>query len=241
VLTASDGANGVQAFKQNEPDLVVLDRDMPVMTGSAVLDKIREISATVPVVMLTGYDAPEDAAQYLSTGATAFLSKKDGLLKALTEIDRILGVKKAAPPPVPQRRPEPSRTEPRPASSKGLVLVVDDDDAMRGAVAKFLVSYGYEVLQAEDGVTGMEMARARRPAIVVLDIVMPGKDGVAVLRDLVPEMPDTGFIMLSGNEDEEIARACMKIGAFDYLAKPVNMATLETIVRACFTGGPARR
>jgi DNA-binding response OmpR family regulator len=106
VTTAADGANGLQVFKQNAPDLVVLDRDLPFMTGSAVLKKIREVSATVPVVMLTGHDAPEDAEKYLRFGATAFLSKKDGLLNALNEIDRVLGIRKRlSQQAVPQHAP----------------------------------------------------------------------------------------------------------------------------------------
>lgn len=235
VITAADGGNGTLAFKQNAPDLVVLDRDLPIMTGSAVLKKIREVSGTVPVIMLTGHDAPEDAAKYLRSGATAFLSKKDGLLNALNEIDRILGVKKepsmpAAPHAAPAPAPE--------ARSKGLVLVVDDDAAMTQAVSRFLVSRGYETIQAGDGGRGIELARSRRPAIVLLDITMPGKDGVAVLRELVPEMPGTGFIMLSGNEDETVARACRKIGALAYINKPADMETLENLIRAWIITNP---
>jgi len=52
----------------------------------------------------------------------------------------------------------------------------------------------------------LELARARRPDIVLLDIYMPGKNGVEVLKELAPEMPKTGFIMITGNEDEEVAR-----------------------------------
>ena len=91
VNTAADGANGVQAFGSLIPDLVILDRDLPVMSGSGVFEKIRNISKTVPIVILTGYDAPEEAAVYLKHGAASFLSKGDGLSNVLTEVDRLLG------------------------------------------------------------------------------------------------------------------------------------------------------
>ena len=120
--------------------------------------------------------------------------------------------------------------------SKGLVLVVDDDVAIANAVCRFLASYGYETLQANDGGSGAELARTRRPQVVLLDISMPGKDGVQVLRELVPELPRTGFIMLSGNGDDEVARDCLKIGAFDYLSKPANLGALETMVRTFLAG-----
>ena len=122
------------------------------------------------------------------------------------------------------------------AGSKGLVLVVDDDTAVADSVCRFLASYGYEALQANDGVSGAALARARRPRVVLLDISMPGKDGVEVLKELVPELPRTGFIMLSGNGDEEVALACLKLGAFDYLAKPANLGALETMVRTFLAG-----
>lgn len=234
VLTAADGGSGVLSFKENFPDLVVLDRDLPVMTGSAVLKKIREASGTVPVIMLTGYDAPEDAAKYLRSGATAFLSKKDGLLNPLNEIDRILGVKKKPVPAAPRPAPAPAAA----ARSNGLILVADDDAAMRNAVSRFLVSRGYEVIRAEDGERAAELGRARRPALALLDIAMPGKDGVQVLRELVPELPAAGFIMLTGNEDAAVARACRKIGALAYLTKPPDLDTLENLIKSWMITGP---
>jgi len=245
VRAVGDGNSALLALRREMPDLVVLDRDLPVMTGSAVLQRIRKVSASVPVVILTGYYSPEDAERYLLSGATAFLSKADGLLKALDEIDRILGTgAPKAPPPLPPLPPRPAARAPAAAApaaapvrpsgrSRGRVLVADDDAAMTDVISRSLSTYGFEVLVANNGERAEALARSARPVVVILDIVMPGKDGVQVLRDLVPEMPDTGFIMLSGNEDEEIARACLKIGAFDYLSKPANLGALETLVRAC--------
>lgn len=225
VITAADGGAGEQAFRRHSPDLVVLDRDLPVMSGSAVLAKIRAASA-VPVVILTGHDAETDAERYLKAGATAFLSKGDGLLPALDEIDRVLGVKKA--PAVPRPAPAPA-TPPR-GKTNGLVLLVDDDIPFKRALARLLSDDGYEVLQADDGERAVQLALVRRPDVAVLDISMPGLDGVAVLRELAPEMPGTGFIMLSGRDDGDVARACLEIGALDYLTKPADIEKLEGII-----------
>lgn len=230
VLTASDGGKAVDIFRRNPPDLVVLDRDMPVMSGSEVLKKIRTISPGVPVVMLTGHDSREGEARYMRAGATAFLSKNDGLLNALNEIDRLLGVR---------RRQLPGRAEPAPAAAPGsavkgkaLVLVVDDEPSINAAVSRFLSSCGYDVLRAEDGNSALDLALSRRPAAVLLDINMPGMDGVEVLRELVPRLPGTPFIMLSANTDTEVARACLEMGAADYLAKPPNLGQLERLLKS---------
>lgn len=236
VTTAGDGANGLQAFKQVSPDLVVMDRDMPVMTGSETLRRIRALSASVPVIMLTGHDSPEGKEKYLSAGATAFLSKKDGLLNALNEVDLVLGLKKG-PRPSAGARPAGAAPVPAPAAPGRLALVVDDDASMGAAVARFLSSRGFETMRAEDGASAVSMALAMRPAAVVLDVVMPGKDGVDVLRELAPELPGTVFVMLSGNEDETVARACLRIGAAGYMLKPPDMERLSGLLAGAGAAG----
>lgn len=240
VIAAADGGSGEQAFRRHAPDLVVLDRDLPVMTGSAVLRKIREVSPGTPVIMLTGHDAEEDAERYLKAGATAFLSKGDGLLPALDEIDRVLGVKRAPAAPRPAQARGPAA---QPAGKPGgVVLLADDDIPLSRALARLLADDGYEVLQADDGERAVRLALVRRPDVAILDVSMPGLDGVAVLRELAPELPRTGFIMLSGRDDGDVARACLEIGALDYLTKPADMEKLEGIIRTFLRErrGPAR-
>ncbi len=233
VLTAADGANGVQVFKNALPDLVVLDRDLPVLSGSGVFDKIREVSKSVPILILSGYDDPEEVGAYLRGGAAAFLSKSDGLSPVLAAVDRLLGT-----PPV-TGAPAAARPAPRPAAKNApappgaaVVLVADDDDEIRRVLNRFLSSLAYEVLEAKDGTEALELARARRPKIILLDIAMPKKDGVEVLKELAPEMPGTGFIMITGNEDEELARECLGLGAFDYVSKPINIDSLGKSIKA---------
>lgn len=229
VVTAEDGVRGIRAFCLYKPDLVIMCRDLGVMTGSQVLKKLREISKTVPVVLLTRADSPQAAVKYMESGATSFLSKTDGLLNALAEVDRILcGVKAAPAAPVPPVLPARAVDRRR----HKVVLVVDDDKDLSQLLGCALAAEGYEVLLAEDGERGIGVARELRPDIVLLDIAMPKKDGVHVLKELVPEMPDTGFLMLSGNGDEEVARACMRIGAFDYIIKPPKIAALKAVIRA---------
>ena len=115
--------------------------------------------------------------------------------------------------------------------AKGLILVADDDASLRIMVNRSLTASGYAVIQAEDGERAVQLCRERRPDIVLLDIFMPKKDGLKVLEELADEMPDTGFLVLTGNEDEEVARACLKMGAFDYISKPFDPETLKTIIR----------
>ena len=114
--------------------------------------------------------------------------------------------------------------------AKGLVLIADDDASLRNVMCRALTRAGYEALQAEDGERTVQVCREHRPDIVLLDIYMPKKNGIKVLEELAKELPGTGFLVLTGNEDEETARTCLKMGAFDYIPKPVDHAVLVGII-----------
>ncbi|MHB0996835.1 MAG: response regulator [Elusimicrobiales bacterium] len=230
VLTAADGGNGVLLFRNSLPDLVILDRDLPVISGSAVFQKIREVSKAVPVMILTGYDAPEDAEAYLADGAACFLSKGDGLSNVLEEIGRILGTP-AHPGDIRQygRAANGARARLR---SRALILVADDDAAILNVLTRFLTEQGYKVIAAADGLAAEKLALERKPDLILLDIYMPGKDGVEVLKTVLAEEPGTGVIMITGNDDIEVAKSCLRLGAFDYLPKPVNLDALQARIAA---------
>lgn len=232
VFTAADGANGVQVFKAALPDLVVLDRDLPILSGSGVFDKIREVSKTVPILILSGYNDPEEVGAYLRSGAAAFLPKSEGLSPVLAEIDRLLGAPAKAEAPAPKAAPVSAAPAAAPGKTAGLMLIADDDQETRTVLRRYFSSQSFEILEARDGLEALELARASRPDIVLLDISMPKKDGIEVLKELAPELPGTGFMMITGNEDEGLARSCLDFGAFDYVAKPLNLESLGGIVKA---------
>jgi DNA-binding response OmpR family regulator len=231
VLTAADGGNGVLIFRNIRPDLVILDRDLPVLSGSAVFQKIRELSASTPVMILTGYDAPEDAEAYLADGAACFLSKADGLSRVLEEAGRVLGTKAHPGPmrPAARKAPEPP---PQRAGNKPLVLVADDDEAIVMTLSRFLASLGYRVIAAADGLAAEKLALERKPDVTLLDIYMPGKDGMEVLKTVLEADPGACVIMITGNEDMAVAKASLKLGAFDYLPKPINLDALQARIAA---------
>ncbi|OGR68368.1 MAG: hypothetical protein A2081_02125 [Elusimicrobia bacterium GWC2_61_19] len=110
------------------------------------------------------------------------------------------------------------------------ILIADDDPEMRAVLNRSLSALNWEISEANDGAAALERARALRPDIVLLDINMPEKDGVSVLKELSPEMPGTGFIMITGNEDEAIARECLQLGAFDYVTKPISLDILRKTI-----------
>lgn len=119
-----------------------------------------------------------------------------------------------------------------PSVKTGLVLLAEDEEQVRNGLSRFLSAQGHTVIEAKNGNEAVSLARERNPDLVLLDITMPGKNGIEVLKELVPGMTGTGFIMVTGNEDEETALSCLQLGAFDYLPKPVDLEALAHCVNA---------
>jgi DNA-binding NtrC family response regulator len=231
VTSVVDGADGLLVFKNNHPDLVVLDRELPSLSGSEVLAGIMGTAPETRVIILTGYDSPEDADKYIKSGATSFLSKADGLSNVLTEIERILGeFPKTAD--VPEDKSSSGVNPPLSRAGGGRILIVDDDDSIREVLSRFLVSEGYVAFSVADGKAALAFVERDEPDIVLLDIYMPEMNGTEVLKELREKRPGVDVLMITGNADEEVARDCLKGGAFDYISKPVNLSALQTLIRA---------
>ena len=111
------------------------------------------------------------------------------------------------------------------------VLVADDERNLRELIVRELARRGHEVDGAEDGVAALERIRETPYDVVVLDMRMPKKEGIEVLRDLqaFPEPPQV--IMLTGFQEVSTAVEAMKLGAYDYLTKPTKIEELDVVVR----------
>jgi DNA-binding NtrC family response regulator len=110
------------------------------------------------------------------------------------------------------------------------VLVADDDRDSCQALSALLAGWGYEVAEATDGSAALDCAIAFRPALIVTDLVMPGMDGLALLKALRVELPASTVIVLTGHATIETAVAAMRDGAYDYLTKPVDLRRLRALV-----------
>ncbi|MBI5751152.1 MAG: PAS domain S-box protein [Hydrogenophilales bacterium] len=110
------------------------------------------------------------------------------------------------------------------------IMVVDDDSAVRDLLERHLSAEGYQVLSAGSGAEALPMAQMHRPSLILLDVIMPGMDGWAVLRALKqdPEIKDTPVILLTCVNDRSMG---FTLGAADYLQKPMAWETLAPIVK----------
>ena len=122
-----------------------------------------------------------------------------------------------------------SRPEPSADAVKPLVVVVDDDPSTRELLSRFLHRDGFEVREAGDGRLGLDLVRATRPKVVLLDVTMPRLDGWSVLRAMRadPELADTPVVMVTILDEHNLA---FSLGATDYLQKPVEWDRLKAIM-----------
>jgi DNA-binding response OmpR family regulator len=118
--------------------------------------------------------------------------------------------------------------EPQPGSK---ILVVDDDPNVVKLVQLYLERDGHEVLTANDGLTGLEMAREEQPSLIVLDLMLPGMDGIEVCRTLRAES-SVPVIMLTAMVEEDDRLAGLELGSDDYVTKPFSHRELAARVRA---------
>lgn len=116
------------------------------------------------------------------------------------------------------------------------ILVVDDEAAILKSVRAYLEQEGYTVLAAVDGPTALKEARTARPDLIVLDVMLPGMDGLEVLRRLRQES-DVYVLMLTAKAEETDKVVGLMVGADDYLTKPFSPRELVARVKAILRRG----
>jgi CheY-like chemotaxis protein len=126
-------------------------------------------------------------------------------------------------------------------SNRPLILCADDDEDILSLVALRLERAGYEVMRAVDGEAAIAAARARRPALAVLDVMMPKRTGYEVLAELRadPSLRDLKVILLSARVQESDVERGMDAGADAYLAKPFKAPELVAKVQELLGGKPS--
>jgi DNA-binding NtrC family response regulator len=100
------------------------------------------------------------------------------------------------------------------------VLIVDDEPSVRQTLSEWMRKKNFHVFEAEGGRQAMEMIQREDPDIVISDVVMPGMDGIQLLKEAMAVKADIPFLMISGYPSRSTAVDIMKYGASDYLPKP---------------------
>ncbi len=113
------------------------------------------------------------------------------------------------------------------------ILIVEDDGRVREALSNLLQGWGYDCLAASDGCQGWDMVVSSAPAVVLCDLLLPGLNGLDLLERTRAFNPGILFIMLSGHGTIQNAVEAMKLGAYNFLEKPIDPGRLEIELRNC--------
>ena len=112
------------------------------------------------------------------------------------------------------------------------ILIVDDRSDMRTFLKEFMHLEGFETVEAVDGDEAIEMSRQKQPAVILMDIMMPGRDGLSAVQEIRAEDDKVGIIVMTAYGTEQRAVRAMQMGADDYMHKPFDMQELQTKTRA---------
>lgn len=111
------------------------------------------------------------------------------------------------------------------------VLVVDDEPIVRESIRDWLKNAGFDVVTAETGEEALAVIARQDISVMILDVRLPGKTGIKVLKEVKALKPQIKTIMISAYPSVELAVEAMKLGAVDYLIKPVAPDDLERLIR----------
>jgi len=210
VFEAEDGPSALQfVLTRDEPlDLLITDLVMPGMGGREVAEKIRAQRPSTKIIFVSGYPDSQLGSNRLTFPAV-FIPKPFTV--------GVLGKKVA------------EVLEPA-----GTVLVVDDEADVRSYLRNILEDAGYQVFEASNGLEAMDRVHESVPSVVVMDLAMPGQEGIETIRLLAQSYPLIHIIAMSGAFGTEILHVARSLGAQATLQKPISAAQLLDALPASF-------
>jgi DNA-binding NtrC family response regulator len=111
------------------------------------------------------------------------------------------------------------------------ILIVDDEPIVRESIRDWLKDAGYQVCTAESGEEALKLMESQDFSILVLDVRLPGKTGIQILKEIKALKPHVKSIVITAYPSVELAVEVMKLGAVDYLIKPIAPDELEKLIR----------
>jgi len=224
VMTGSSAAEALETLKAQRPQCVVLDATVMEGSGVGAAIAIRAVDAAMPIVWLQRSDDPLRLPEELVHDEHVEIVHKE------LEIERFLAAMHAAVDHALHPLPVKVKTA-RPAdlTVAGTVLVADDEPKIQQLLKTFFESRGLRVIVAGSGEEALS-AMAKKPVAVLLDVNMPGMDGLMALKRIKAQAPKVPVIIASGMNDDTIVRQALTNGAYDYVTKPFNLEYLETVV-----------
>jgi two-component system cell cycle response regulator len=227
LVEAANGVEGIEAAKQNKPDLILLDITMPVMDGRQALAELRNdpVCKGIPVIMLTAESGRDIVVEIAKLGISGYIVKPFQKETFDKEVGKVLGA--------PDGKAAPTGQESAPVD-RSVVLVVDDSERVLEA-ARAALGQAMTVLVATSGKDALERYREKRPGVVVIDLAMPDMDGFETLTK-IRELGRSAYVALAVRGDGSMHDKARKAGYQAVLEKPFQAKELLDQVQLAADG-----
>lgn len=261
---ALSGEEALEILENDPPDVIVLDLRMPGMQGMEVLERVRKDHPQIQVIILTGHGGEKEEMEARRLGAFEYLQKpadtgdlvgtiqgawrrglqvaKELLKDSKEDFDRSMtaaalaegGMHEAAREMM--HKPEPPSPAEAPSGGLKVLLVDDEEDYVRTMAERLLMrEVGSHV--ALNGAQALAMLEEDLPDVMVLDLKMPGMGGMEVLERVKKSFPQVQVIIMTGHGSDREEVEARRLGAFDYLRKPLDINDLMECVRRAGRAG----
>ncbi|BAT55932.1 two-component hybrid sensor and regulator [Nostoc sp. NIES-3756] len=217
------GEGAVEEALRLQPALIILDLQLPNLSGWDVLTQLKLNSHTqdIPVIITSVVDEPIKG---LAQGAFAYLVKPINRSQLQATLDRLHpdNTSSLAMPVVA-----------KPALKSPLILLAEDNQANVDTISGYLESRGYELIFAENGKQAIDVAKEKSPDLIIMDIQMPGMNGLEAIGSLRhdPQFVDVPILALTALAMTSDRDACLAAGANEYLTKPIKLKQLVLTIQ----------
>ena len=234
-VTESSPKPALDRFTAEAPALTIVDLASLGNEGLDLIADLRLTNVGAAIVAIVGRGAGAIESTVYSLGVTDIVRRDDDMrqmLDLVDDLDRDAGGARAPA--------NAARAERLVLDEPTTVLVVDDDDSVRRLLDRVLTRHGYRVLTASDGAQAMRLLDQEKVHLLFLDLQMPRLGGLAVLRWMQERPSPPRIVIVSASTDRDLKLETIKLGAFDYLEKPVSIDRLLVTASAAMVLDRAR-
>jgi len=205
VVTAENGYQAIESVKGSHFDIIFMDIKMPGINGVQAFREIKKVDPEAAVIMMTAYSVEDLVKEALEQGAYTVVYKPFDIDRITAIIEELL-------------------------HGKNLVLVVNDQYSEREMLKGILEAKVYRVATAKDGAEAIEMVKSKHYDVIFLDVWLPDMDGVETLKQIRKIDSQTRVIMITGYNEEDLAKRATSHGAYTYIYKPFDIEKITTLV-----------
>ena len=218
VFTAPCSEEVYHLIKIEKPDLVLADLKSAGIQGFEMVKHLSDSHGLkIPVVIFSNDIDNQFEKDAYQSGAIEVWDKNLSSEDLRLKVDQVLSVK--------------HRLFSEPQDIKHIkLMIIDDEPAIRHLLTRFFEIKGLRVLAAENGEEGLLLTEKEKPDVVLLDVLMPGMDGILTLKKIRELDDKVGVLMMTSVRDPKVIKQATELGAFAYILKPFDVNYLEVVV-----------